>query len=145
VDRAILSPVVALATACGATERDDARLDPPRPWSEASRVGERGEFSFTLTLEPAVPVLHEFFSVTTRLLDLRSGLPVEAADVDVDARMPDHGHGMATRPEHRELGSGRYETRGMKFHMPGVWVFSACARAQDREDCVALSYREDVP
>lgn len=140
----VLVGVLALVSACGAPERDDTTLELPRRWSEASQVGPRGQFSFRLALDPEAPALHEFFTVTTRLSDARSGEPVEGALVEADARMPEHGHGMATRPEHRELGGGRYQSRGMKLHMPGLWVFSACARRGAREDCIEVPYREEV-
>ena len=39
----------------------------------------------------------------------------------VDARMPEHRHGMNYRPTIAAMGPGRYVARGMLFHMPGRW------------------------
>ena len=56
--------------------------------------------------------------------------------LDVDAAMPEHRHGMTLKPfvraidgppvqdlppGHGALGDGRFEVRGMLFHMPGRW------------------------
>lgn len=75
----------------------------------------------------------ELFEVEAVLTDAKTGAPIEDATVRIDARMPQHGHGMATRPEDdpgtcdaagcRHPG-GRYVTRGMKFHMPGDWALT---------------------
>lgn len=41
--------------------------------------------------------------------------------VEVDATMPRHRHGMNYLPEVAQVGPGRYEARGLLFHMPGLW------------------------
>ncbi len=56
--------------------------------------------------------------------------------LDVDATMPEHHHGMTLTPQvraidgpavqellpgHGAMGNGRFEVRGMLFHMPGRW------------------------
>jgi hypothetical protein len=51
------------------------------------------------------------------------GQPVEGATIGVDGDMPQHGHGLPTRPQvTRYLGDGRYLVEGMKFQMGGWWV-----------------------
>ncbi len=79
---------------------------------------------------PAPPPLSTLFEIEATVTDA-AGAPVENASVRIDARMPQHGHGMATRPED-DRGvcvdtvcthpGGLYRTRGMKFHMPGEWT-----------------------
>lgn len=39
----------------------------------------------------------------------------------VDARMPEHRHGMNYRPTVASAGGGRYVAEGLLFHMPGHW------------------------
>jgi hypothetical protein len=51
---------------------------------------------------------------------------------------------MATDPQHRELGAGRYLSEGMKFHMPGPWELEARAIADHLEDVFALEYEQPV-
>ena len=56
-------------------------------------------------------------------LDAANGSPVSAASVAVDGGMPQHGHGLPTKPRvTRELGNGDYLVEGMKFNMGGWWV-----------------------
>jgi hypothetical protein len=56
-------------------------------------------------------------------LEAANGAPVSAASVAVDGGMPQHGHGLPTKPRvTRELGNGDYLVEGMKFNMGGWWV-----------------------
>ncbi len=53
--------------------------------------------------------------------------------IQIDARMPAHGHGMNYKPSEKKLGPGHSRFEGLVFHMPGRWeisfdVFSADAR-----------------
>ena len=41
--------------------------------------------------------------------------------VRVDARMPEHRHGMNYRPTVAATADGRWVAQGMMFHMPGRW------------------------
>jgi hypothetical protein len=41
--------------------------------------------------------------------------------VDVSAFMPDHGHGMTTKPIVKRIQDGRFEASGLLLHMPGFW------------------------
>jgi hypothetical protein len=51
-----------------------------------------------------------------------SGAPVANARIKVDGGMPQHGHGLPTRPQvTRELPDGGYLIEGMKFSMTGWW------------------------
>jgi hypothetical protein len=50
------------------------------------------------------------------------GVPVAHARIQVDGGMPQHGHGLPTRPQvTRELPDGGYVIEGMKFSMTGWW------------------------
>jgi hypothetical protein len=42
----------------------------------------------------------------------------------IDARMPEHRHGMNYRPTLAPKGAGRYVAEGLLFHMPGRWELS---------------------
>ena len=51
------------------------------------------------------------------------GQPVTDAAITVDGDMPQHGHGLPTRPQvTTHLGNGDYLVEGMKFQMGGWWV-----------------------
>jgi len=50
------------------------------------------------------------------------GLEIEDAIVDVEGGMPEHNHGLPTKPLiTAELGGGDYKLEGMRFHMSGYW------------------------
>jgi YtkA-like len=51
-----------------------------------------------------------------------TGAPVPNARIQVDGGMPQHGHGLPTRPQvTRQLPEGGYLIEGMKFSMTGWW------------------------
>lgn len=63
--------------------------------------------------------IHRWVARVTTL----EGKPVETAQITVDGGMPQHDHGLPTRPEvTRYLGDGEYLVEGMKFHMAGSWT-----------------------
>lgn len=111
---------------------------PRRPQGE----GMAGHFYFELELRPAVPAVGTLFEVYTTLREVESGEPLSGARVVVDASMPEHAHGMVTRPEHEEVGEGRYVSRGMKLHMPGRWQLHLRAALGGKEDTLSLEYEQ---
>ena len=51
-----------------------------------------------------------------------AGVPVANARIQIDGGMPQHGHGLPTRPQvTREGPDGGYLIEGMKFSMTGWW------------------------
>jgi hypothetical protein len=56
-------------------------------------------------------------------LETANGAPVDVATVSVDGGMPQHGHGLPTKPQVKlALGNGNHLVEGMKFNMGGWWV-----------------------
>ena len=56
-------------------------------------------------------------------LETATGSPIDNATVTVDGGMPQHGHGLPTKPVvTRHLGNGDHLVEGMKFNMGGWWV-----------------------
>ena len=56
-------------------------------------------------------------------LENAAGVPVDTAKITVGGGMPQHGHGLPTKPlVTRQLGNGDYRVEGMKFNMGGWWV-----------------------
>jgi hypothetical protein len=47
--------------------------------------------------------------------------PAADTTVTVDARMPEHNHGMTLQPQVVSEGEGRFRAEGLLFHMPGRW------------------------
>ncbi len=115
------APCLAVATLlAGGLSTVACRPSPAGGPAPAARAA--GEFLVELVpdAEPVpVNVLHSWtVRVTTR-----DGTPITDAVVSVDGDMPEHRHGLPTRPEVTgHLGDGRYRVDGMKFSMPGHWV-----------------------
>jgi hypothetical protein len=76
--------------------------------------------AYTPSINP--PPINQLHTWTVRVTT-PDGQPVEGAHITVDGDMPQHGHGLPTRPQvTRALGDGRYLVEGMKFQMSGWWV-----------------------
>ena len=55
-------------------------------------------------------------------IENEEGLEIEGAIIDVEGGMPEHDHGLPTKPRvTEELGGGDYRLEGMRFHMSGYW------------------------
>jgi hypothetical protein len=121
VNRAIVTAVVSasvamLMSACMMFAKAPADLDYSR-----TRVSEGG--AYRATIQPAgdsIPKgrLHSW----TLHIETAAGAPVDSATVLVDGGMPQHGHGLPTKPRARAVGQGDYAIDGMKFNMGGWWV-----------------------
>lgn len=106
-----------------------------------SRLPSRaGHFQVTVTpdMEPlAINTIHRWeVDVVTA-----EGAPVPSAEISIRGGMPDHDHGLPTRPEAtRYLGEGRYLIEGMRFHMAGSWevILGIATDAHSDEVVIAL-------
>ena len=68
------------------------------------------------------------------------GQPVDSATITMDGGMPQHGHGLPTRPQvTRELADGTYLLEGMKFSMPGWWEIKLAIAAEEGTDNVTFN------
>ena len=78
---------------------------------------------YVVTLQPpAKPAAINQLHVWQVKLASPTGAPVPNARIKVDGGMPQHGHGLPTRPQvTRELPDGGYLIEGMKFSMTGWW------------------------
>jgi hypothetical protein len=116
--RGILTLVVlGLLTGCAMFARPPKDLD-------YSRTRRSSAGLYRATIHPqgdSIPQgrLHRW----TLHLETAAGAPVDSATVVVDGGMPQHGHGLPTRPRvTRDLGNGDHLVEGMKFNMGGWWV-----------------------
>ena len=95
-----------------------------RPAASEFGTGPRNSIkqTYSVTLQPTGPFrLRQMQTVNIQVLDSR-GVPVEDAAIAVDGGMPEHNHGLPTRPRvKRALGAGLYEIEGLRFSMGGWW------------------------
>ena len=78
---------------------------------------------YVVTLQPpAQPAAINQLHAWQVRLATSAGAPVTQARIQVDGGMPQHGHGLPTKPQvTRELPDGGYLIEGMKFSMTGWW------------------------
>jgi hypothetical protein len=107
-------------------------------------------YSITYTTDPSPIVLGQLFTIDAVVTDAHSGEPIQTGTVAINARMPQHGHGMPTKPEDDPgvCGSGacshpagHYLTRGMKFHMAGDWMIRFDVTGPGGIDHLEVPYR----
>jgi hypothetical protein len=99
------------------------------------------EQKFVVTLQPpakpaAINQLHSWrVSLATP-----TGAPVTHARIKVDGGMPQHGHGLPTRPQvTQELPGGTYVIEGMKFSMTGWWEIKLAIDSAEGADKVTFN------
>ena len=75
-------------------------------------------------------------------LETPAGVAVDSAKVTVDGGMPQHGHGLPTKPRvTRALGNGDHLVEGMKFNMGGWWVVRFRVQAAPGTDSLVFNLR----
>ena len=78
----------------------------------------------------------------TMHIETAAGAPVDSGDFAVDGGMPQHGHGLPTRPRvTRALGHGDHLVEGMKFNMGGWWVVKFRVNAAPGSDSVVFNVK----
>jgi hypothetical protein len=79
---------------------------------------------YVATLGPAKPRRPRQMQTVRVTVRDAEGRPIDDAQISVDGGMPQHGHGLPTRPRvTRNLGDGMYELEGVRFNMGGWWEF----------------------
>ena len=75
-------------------------------------------------------------------VETANGAPVDSATIAVDGGMPQHGHGLPTKPlVTRQLGNGDHLVEGMKFNMGGWWVVKFRIGASEGKDSVVFNLK----
>jgi hypothetical protein len=96
---------------------------------------------YVVTLQPpATPAaINQLHSWQVRVAS-SAGAPVANARVTVGGGMPQHGHGLPTRPQvTQELPGGTYLIEGMKFSMTGWWEIKLAIDSSEGADEVTFN------
>jgi hypothetical protein len=81
-----------------------------------------GTFHVTVTPRPNPIPLNQLFALSIAVSHVQDhDKPAADTTVAVDARMPEHNHGMNLQPQVSADGGGRFRADGLLFHMPGRW------------------------
>jgi len=90
----------------------------PRGFSAQKRLESPDAVVLYRTIPPAIEV-GQHFAVEAVVCPTPSD--GAASGLRVDARMPEHRHGMNYRARVVKKGDGLYLAEGLLFHMPGLW------------------------
>ena len=96
---------------------------------------------FVVAMQPPTtpPAINQIHSWQVKL-STPDGAPVTHARINVDGGMPQHGHGLPTRPQvTRELADGTYLVEGMKFSMTGWWEIKLAIQTANAADRVTFN------
>ena len=113
-----------------------------RPAASQFGLGPRASAAgrYVATLEPATPLRpREMQSVRVTVRDAE-GRAIDEAQISIDGGMPQHGHGLPTRPRvTRNLGDGVYQIEGVRFNMGGWWEFKLAIAGSRGADTVTFN------
>lgn len=87
-------------------------------------VTERGSYAISYDTSPSPIPMNKPFEMNVTVSGKGPGNRTRKLDLEVDAGMRQHNHGMYVAPKVESLGDGRFKVRGMLFHMPGEWQIS---------------------
>lgn len=130
------------ATGCGHVMMMAHGRKVSRPAISEFGTGPRpsAERQFTATLQPDQPLRPRRMQTLRVEITDAAGSPVDNATIGIDGGMPEHGHGLPTRPRvTRALGHGLYEIEGVRFNMRGWWEFKLAITAPSGTDVVTFN------
>jgi len=86
-----------------------------------SPAGFADDIVVTYTAADGEPQINRMYSWILHV-ESASGEKILGAKIEVDGGMPEHDHGLPTKPRvTEELGEGDYKLQGLRFHMSGYW------------------------
>ena len=131
----VAAAIALLLAGCMMMMRPPADLEYSR-----TRTSEGGAYRATITPRGDTIPQGKLHSWTLHL-ETAGGAPVDSARVVVDGGMPQHGHGLPTKPRARVIGNGDYAVEGMKFNMGGWWVVKFRVQAEAGSDSLVFNVR----
>lgn len=95
---------------------------------------------YVATLEPATPLRPRRMHTLRVIVRDAEGRAVDEVRIAIGGGMPQHGHGLPTRPRvTRSLGDGTYEVEGVRFNMGGWWEFTLAIDGSGGADTVTFN------
>ena len=115
---------------------------PKRPQASEFGLGPRHSIDrrYIATLQPQQPLRRRHMQTIQVSITDAEGLAVDGATIVVDGGMPQHGHGLPTKPRvTKNLGGGMYEVEGVRFSMGGWWEFKLFITGTSGVDSVTFN------
>jgi hypothetical protein len=107
--------------------------------TSATRLSDGGLYQVSWRSDTDRVPLNQIHTWTLHV-ETADGLPVENATILVDGGMPQHGHGLPTRPEVTEyLGNGDYRVEGLRFQMTGFWEVKFNISSAGQSDSITFN------
>jgi YtkA-like protein len=113
-----------------------------RPAASEFGLGPRpsAEGRYVATLEPGKALRPRQMQTVRVTVRDAEGRAIDEAQISIDGGMPQHGHGLPTRPRvTRNLGDGIYEIEGVRFDMGGWWEFKLAIAGPRGADIVTFN------
>ncbi|HEX4859208.1 MAG TPA: FixH family protein, partial [Usitatibacteraceae bacterium] len=129
--RIVLAALVAWLAGCAAapSSAPAARLD-----LALEKPSRDGKFRVALVPPRDGPAVNRIDSWSIRLMT-PAGEPIRNGLVYLNGGMPEHGHGLPTRPRtYGEVAPGLYQVDGVKLSMTGWWEMLVAIQANGTED-----------
>ncbi len=139
---AVIMAALVGTTACGSAMRLLHGTGAKRPAATEFGLGPRASANrlYVATLETATALrTRRMQTVRVGIVDA-DGRAVEGASLAIDGGMPEHGHGLPTRPRMtRVIGAGAYEVEGVRFNMGGWWELKVTITSERGADTVTFN------
>jgi hypothetical protein len=127
---AALAVVAVLGSGCSTPADLDVSLD---------KASATGLYRVGLVPPAQAPAINQIHSWKVKLATA-DGAPVPGAKFAVDGGMPQHGHGLPTKPRvTKALGNGVYVIEGVRFNMGGWWEFKVAVAGKAGNDTVTFN------
>ncbi len=95
---------------------------------------------YTATLQPAESLRPRKLQTVQVAVTDANGHSVDGAVITIDGGMPQHGHGLPTRPRvTKALGDGAYVIEGVRFNMGGWWELKLAIAGKEGTDTVTFN------
>jgi hypothetical protein len=115
---------------------------PPRDPSAYARTQMSAAQLYRATFTPSESIRFGKLHSWNLQIVAADGAPVDDCTVTVDGGMPQHGHGLPTKPVvTKHLGSGKHVIEGMKFNMGGWWVVRVSIVGAKGNDVVTFNLK----
>lgn len=136
----IAVPVVLFTVACASMAAMMAGTEKPAAseFGYGPRASASGNYSVRIEESAKYPQ-HKILSTTFVVTD-KAGRAVDDLTIAVDGGMPQHRHGLPTRPvASKSAGAGQYRIDGLKFSMGGWWVLKLKLQSAAGPDSVVFN------
>ncbi len=108
--------LVVMTSACDVGVQSTQTIALPMEAETAS-----GSYQVSCLFNPSPIPRNEHVSMTVTVQRSNGAVLPSEISIKVDADMPSHGHGINTEPEITKISDGKYEVKGLLFHMGGDW------------------------